>query len=438
MFPVRLPACPTRIIAAMPTTSSVKSFFKRHRRNAEHAIYGRTPAAIESPEPIYISHRTRSLLLWGMALGLIWLVVLLPGLVQVFALGATMALVLSFPMRFFSQFMSRAKAIALVTVSMVLLALLGIAAVVPFLVREISQFAESLPSIVTDIQDISQTLLTGLYDRGWITTNPETVISNAQDSLFSSFQSAADNIATQLVTFLTSSMGLLITTFGVIFVAIYLLADIPRFKQAYTRLWAPRFRKDAEALWETVGYSLSRYLAGLVVSLTLQGVLVTIGMTLLGVPYAVVLGVVMSVTAIIPYIGSFVGGAPGVLLALTIGWPTAIAAVFLYVGVNILDGNVVVPRVQGSALKVHPLLIFFFVIGGSNLFGPFGAILAVPTLAIFRVIVEFFWLRLRVREDRDTVLSLMRNDMTAERIASQSSLDEEEDDDGQSGSGRGR
>ncbi len=129
-----------------------------------------------------------------------------------------------------------------------------------------------------------------------------------------------------------------------------------------------------------------------------------IGLALLGVPYVLVLGLWTSVTAILPYIGAFLGAIPAILIALTISWETAAMVALLYVVINQLEGNLITPRIQGGVVRVHPLLIFVSVIGGSEIAGPLGAILAVPTLAVLRVLVEFLWDRLQIRQPQETVL----------------------------------
>jgi len=126
----------------------------------------------------------------------------------------------------------------------------------------------------------------------------------------------------------------------------------------------------------------------------------------LDVPYALLLGVWMSLTAILPYVGAFLGGIPAVLIALTISWQMAVAVAVLYVIINQVEGNLITPRIQGTAVRVHPLLIFISVIAGTQIAGWLGAILAVPTLAVVRVFAEFLWVRLQVPEAQvqDTVL----------------------------------
>ena len=384
-------------------------------------IFG-PPLPLESPTPIVISHRIRTIILLVAAGLLLWLASRTPTIIQLLFMGATLSLVLSFPVRALQRVMARSLAILIVTVSMLLLAVLVLALLIPFLLNEITRFAESLPETLEYLQELVNDALTAMHSRGWIDQNPENVLADIQQGIFDAIQSLSTDIIGNVVSTLSASVNILITTFGVIFIAVYLLIDIPRFKDTYLRMWTPEYRTDAFLLWDTMGYSLSRYLGGLLISLTLQGVLAGVGLTLLGVPYAALLGLLMAGTAILPYIGAFIGGIPGVLVALTVSWQHAVAAAVLYVLINQIEGNLITPRIQGSAVRVHPLLIFLAVITGSRLFGPFGAIMAVPTLAVLRVVLEFFWLRLRVDIDKPTVLTAMRADAMQERIAEQSPI----------------
>jgi predicted PurR-regulated permease PerM len=380
------------------------------------------PLPLGTPTPIVITHRMRTIILLT-AVGLfLFFASRTPSIIQLLFMGATVSLVLSFPVRALQRILARPLAILIVTVSMLMLAVLVLALLIPFLINEITRFAESLPATLLYLQNLTNDALTFMHDRGWINQNPENVLEDIQQGIFDAIQSLTTSIIGNVVATLSASVNILITTFGVIFIAVYLLIDIPRFKDTYLRMWTPGYRQDAFLLWDTLGFSLSRYLGGLLISLTLQGVLAWIGLTLLGVPYAALLGLLMAAMAILPYIGAFISGIPGVLVALTVSWQHALAAAIMYVLINQLEGNLITPRIQGSAVRVHPLLIFLAVITGSRLFGPFGAVMAVPVLAVLRVVLEFFWLRLRVEEDRHTVLSAMRADAMQERIASQSPI----------------
>jgi predicted PurR-regulated permease PerM len=377
------------------------------------------------PTPIYISSRVRVILLVIVAILVVWIASEAPSVPRLILLGGTMALILSFPVRLLTRWISRRVAIAVVMITTIALVLLAIAIIIPFAATEVSKFAERLPDTLEDLQNLLRDVLVDFRARGWIEQDPDTIMNNIEDTMFARAQGIAEGLLANLVTTLTSTLNLFITAFGVIFISTYLLIDIPRFRTTFIRSFAPSYRPDAERLWDTLGASLSRYLAGLSISIAFQGLAVTIGLYLIGVPYAVILGIWMSATAILPYVGAFLGAIPAVLIALTISWKLALATVGLYILVNQVDGNFVTPRVQGNALRVHPLLIFLSVIAGGEIAGGFGAVLAVPTLAVIRVLGEFFWVRLRVRgHQEETLLAAMRNDLVSERIANQSATPE--------------
>ena len=157
-----------------------------------------------------------------------------------------------------------------------------------------------------------------------------------------------------------------------------------------------QYRDDALVLFSDVIETLSRYLSGLLVSLTFQGVASTIALTLLGVPFAILLGIWTAIGAIVPFIGSYIGGIPATIVAFTVSPTTGILTALTYVLINFVDGNLIAPRVQGNAIRVSPLFVFLAVIAGGQIAGIWGALMAVPTLAVVRVVFDFLMERVVV------------------------------------------
>lgn len=351
-----------------------------------------------------ITPRTRLIVLIAITIALFWLALEAPSIPRLLVLGSTLALILSFPVRLLTRFVSRPMAILIVMASMIALVVIALTLLIPFMISEISRFIEVMPDTVASIQKTLREILDDMYRRGWVKDNPDTLLSNFEGTLFDRAQVVAETLLNNTAATLTRSFNILITAFGVLFIATYLLIDVPRFKDTFVKTFAHRYREDAAQLWNTLGDSLSRYLAGLLISITFQGLAAMIGLYYIGIPYALILGIWMAATAILPYIGAFLGAIPPILIALTMGWETTALTLLLYVLVNQIDSNFVTPRVQGSALRVHPVLIFVSVIGGSEIGGPLGAVMAVPTLAVIRVLAEFFWVRLRVDDDKQETL----------------------------------
>ena len=358
-----------------------------------------------SPTPIYISPRMRLILIAATFIVISLLAMAAPSIPRLLILGATVALVLSFPVRVLSRWMRREWAIFVAVASTILVSLILLLLLIPFLISEISEFITVLPDIIDDTRELVRAALQEFRERGWINQDPDELVLDLEAGLFERAQAVAESLLANLLDALTRSLNILISTFGVIFIATYLLIDIPRFRQSFINAFAANYRTDADQLWVTIGDSLSRYLGGLLASISIQGMMAIIGLVLLGIPYAFVLGLWMAATAILPYIGAFLGAIPAVIIAATISWQTTILTILLYVAINQIEGNLITPRIQGSAMRVHPLLIFIAVLLGSELGGALGAIIAVPTLAVVRVLAEFFWVRLRVRGAHDTLLA---------------------------------
>lgn len=392
------------------------------RRKAENS---NEPDEMVEPTPIYVSHRVRLLIIL-LTLAIVILVFRnLPTITSIVLLGSTVALILSFPVRFLQRYVSRKISILIVTITAFGGTILTISLAIPFFLDEINQFITSLPDTTEMVMERVNSWLGQIYDRGWMSQNPDQLLSDAQESLVQSAQTIFGTVLNNVVAALGATVNVVITMFGVLFVAIYLLIDIPKFKDSYIRLWAPKYRVDALVLWDTMGFSLSRFLGAQVVSMALQGVIVAIALMIIGVPYALVLGLVQAATAILPYIGAWIAFIPAFMIALTISWPTALGVAIIYLSINQIEGNLITPNLQGNAVKVHPILVFIGVIAGAQLFGLMGAILAVPAIAILRVFVEFFWMRLQVFSDAPTLLAIMRNDTVAERLGHRSGAAED-------------
>lgn len=145
---------------------------------------------------------------------------------------------------------------------------------------------------------------------------------------------------------------------------------------------------------------MSRYLGGLIAIAIIQGVAVTVALLVLGVPYAIVLGVWVACTSVIPYVGAWLGAIPAVILAALQSPSTAMWTIGIYFAVQTLEGNVLTPRIQSDAVRVHPIIVLLTVVAVGSLFGILGVVLAVSMLAVGRVLFDFFSARVRF-EDRE-------------------------------------
>jgi predicted PurR-regulated permease PerM len=317
--------------------------------------------------------------------------------------GVALAIVLSFPVRALSHFMPRGLAILLTVVAMLGLISLGFFFLVPLLIEQLSTLVRTTPRIANSANQLLLDVINALNERQLVPgSDPEEFGRRLVTDLFDRAQNLTENLLRSILGFIPRAFNFGVTLFGILFVAIYLLVDVRKVKATFLRTVPAHYRHDARDLWEAFGESLSRYLGGLVFVVMIQGVLAAAALYLLGVRYAILLGVWVSVTAIIPYLGAFLGGIPAVIVALVFGSPnfessttTAILTIVAYILIQQLEGNFLTPRIQGQALHVHPILVLLAVIAGGELAGLAGVVFAVPTLAVFRVLFDFFRVRLR-------------------------------------------
>ena len=349
----------------------------------------------EPPTPILISPRTQTILLLVGAVLLILLVRRVPGILTLVLGGGALALVLSFPVRLLSHVLPRGLAIL---TSLLLAAgalVTAVVVVVPILVTQLRALVEQLPRIAETLDQRLPSLLEPLESRGLLPGTPSEFIGNLEQELFAFVEGLGGRILGGLGLVITSAFSTVIAIFGVVFIAVYLLVDSRRLEASFLRAAPHGYRRDARELWDAFSFTLSRYLGGLGLSLFIQGALSAAALYLLGVPYAVLLGAWVAVTAIIPYLGAWLGSIPAILLALSVSTTTALFTAVLFVAIQQFESNLLTPQIQSQAVKVHPILVLLSVIAGGELAGLPGVIFAVPVLAVLRVLFDFFRVRLR-------------------------------------------
>lgn len=312
--------------------------------------------------------------------------------------GFAVALVLSFPVRWLSHIMPRWLAMLITLLVLVGLGLLAFLILIPILVVQLISFVKAAPGIVTSARHTLEGLLQPLANYGLLKGTPDEFLGELGQDLIDLGRSVGKNILGGLVGFVSSTISLVLSLFGVLFVAVYLLANVRNIKVTYLMAAPKRYRRDAAELWEREGNSLSRYLSGLGLDMVIQGAISTVALFLLGVPYALLLGTWVALTAVIPFVGAWLGAIPAVLVALTISPGKAILTALLYLIIQQLEGNVLQPRIQGHALNMPSILIFLGVIAGAEIAGFMGILFAVPTLAVLKVLYDFLRARLYTEE----------------------------------------
>ena len=346
--------------------------------------------------PILVPRRVGYWVAAGVVLLLLFVLWTVPSVITIAIGGTAFALLFSFPVRILDRYMPRPAAVAAVLLGAVGVLVLAFYLVIPPIATEVTQFVEDLPSIVKDAESRVRNTTARLVEDGILPENSEERISELQSELVARAGNTAGPVLTGILGRATGLFGLFITIFGVLFVGITLLLDGDRLRRRVTLVFPQRYHDDLDQLWSDLGSSMSRYLAGLILIGVIQGVIVTVALLILGVPYAIVLGVWIAFTSVIPYVGAWLGAIPAIILAALQSPSTAMWTAGIYLGMQTIEGNVLTPRVQGDAVRVHPIIVLLTVVAAASLFGILGVLLAVPMLAVGRVLFDFLHARIRL------------------------------------------
>ena len=183
-------------------------------------------------------------------------------------------------------------------------------------------------------------------------------------------------------------------------VSIYILLDMQRLTEAVDRRFPPHGRGGLIVRMEqaVASYVKGQFLLSLII-----GVSVGLGLWILGLvglfpnggKYAAAFGAWAAVTELIPYIGPWLGAIPPVLYALVQHPLSALWVALLFLGIQQLEGHIVVPKVMGHTLRLHPLLVIFGLLAGGEIYGFAGILVALPLLAAGRAAWEFFGERIQ-------------------------------------------
>ncbi len=144
--------------------------------------------------------------------------------------------------------------------------------------------------------------------------------------------------------------------------------------------------------------------------------LVGVGMLVLRVPYAALLGVLAFFMEFIPIVGVIISGAVCVLLALFQGWLTAVLVLAYFAVVRVIEGGMVGPRVMGKAVGIHPVTALLALVAGSELFGFWGALFGAPLAGLLQPIGTAVWREVR-GGDAQAVVEQEKQELRAQRAA---------------------
>ena len=193
--------------------------------------------------------------------------------------------------------------------------------------------------------------------------------------------------------FFSTSFGVLGNLYIIVLLGIFFTANPGLYKEGILKLIPGKNKLFVRNIMERISHDLKGWLKGTVLAMILITILITIGLSIMGIPVALVLGLLAGILKLIPNFGSLVAMIPGVLLALMIGTNTVIITALIYIISQTIVSSIITPIIQERIIKLPPALTIVSQVIMGTLSGALGIILAVPLLVIVIILVDELYVK---------------------------------------------
>jgi predicted PurR-regulated permease PerM len=360
---------------------------------------------VTTPEARYARLRTTAVSVWG-AIGILILIAAalwglgkIAGALVPFVIAFMIAFLLNWPVRALSaRGMSRGVAALVCMVAGAVALGATITLLTPPVSRQLASFAREAPSAFAGLQttaNLLQSRLAELVLPAWARSAIEAGTSEVSAVAVKVGGTAASSVV--------YAGGDVISGFFDAFIALVIafwaLKDLPKIREEILVIAGPKFEGDAELLIGTVNKVVGGYLKGQTIASLTTGSLAAIGLAIIGVPYALVLGIIAVFLNYIPYVGPFTTGLIAGLVGLVFVSPLKglLAVVVIVIAQNFTD-TVVTPRVMSDQVDLHPILVILSLLVGAALFGIAGMLFAIPVAATGKGLFVYYYERRTQRQ----------------------------------------
>ncbi|WP_043526375.1 AI-2E family transporter [Litchfieldella xinjiangensis] len=328
---------------------------------------------------------------WALAAGVavVWLLIQLESILMPFFAGMIIAY-LGDPLadRFESWGMSRPVAVSGVFLILLLVFALALLILIPLVAQQIRQLGQVVPNIFDWVQNVAAPEI-----QDWTGYDFRPELGGIQRVLGEHWQQAGGTAAEVLARVGRSSMAFVtwITYVSLIpVVAFYLLLDWDRLMESLRNMTPRQWAPDVVRLARRCDEVLSAFLRGQLLVMLCLGIIYAVGLTLLGVRFGLLIGLVSGLVSIVPFLGFIVGISIALLVAFFQGdtWVLMLGVVGVFAIGQVAESTVLQPKLLGDKIGLHPVAVIFAVLAGGKLFGLTGVLLALPVAAVIMVLLR--------------------------------------------------
>ncbi|WP_334117144.1 AI-2E family transporter [Ligilactobacillus sp.] len=291
---------------------------------------------------------------------------------------------------------SRTVAVAIVFLLLIAIIVSALSFLIPNILNQVEQLIQNMPEYIRSFQHFLTRVLQQKNLPPWIVDLTKDVDINAYTK---EIEESLSGFAKNFMMSITSSIGSIIgmvtsvtvTIVTVPFMLFYMLKDGHKLVPTVTGIFSEKQANRIGELLEKMSETISKYISGQAIECLFVGTCTAIGYGIVGVPFALLIGIFAGITNMIPYIGPYIGLLPALILALSNSVRQTVLVIIVCVVVQQIDGNLIYPNVIGKSLDIHPLTIIIILLVAGNLAGLLGMLLAVPVYAVVKVIVIYIY-----------------------------------------------
>ena len=287
---------------------------------------------------------------------------------------------------------NRVLAISVIFIIIAILLIIGLAVAIPNLQRQVVIFAQNVPSYLEDADRVIDDLVTKRLPDDF-RPQLEQVLAN-----FSTQATAwASNISSKAVNWVSALISgtsqVIVALIIMPFMLFYLLRDGKGLRDYITQFLPNKLREPVGKVLSDVNQQLANYVRGQITVAVIVAIMFIIFFKIIGLRYAVALGVTAGVLNLVPYLGSFLAMIPALVLGLIAGPVMLLKVIIVFIVEQTIEGRFVSPLILGSQLNIHPITILFVLLTSGSMFGIWGVLLGIPIYASAKVVISaiFDW-----------------------------------------------
>lgn len=243
------------------------------------------------------------------------------------------------------------------------------------------------PPVISQIQDLTK-LLPGISKEFALQTNLSNQVANTTSQNISELSKQFFSVSGQIFTYTRGVVQGFVAIFTVIVLSFYLLLEQHGAKKFMLKYLPLTERETLVTIGQKIGEKMGAWMRGQLLLALIIGVANGIGLAMLGIPFVLTLAIWAGFTELIPYVGPVIGAVPAVILAFLKSPIHGILTLILFIVVQQLEANFLVPKIMQRAVGLSPIIIILSLLVGGKLAGLLGILLAIPTAVIIDVLIS--------------------------------------------------